>query len=807
VSDLLTRLQAALHGRYRVERELGQGGMATVYLAQDLRHDREVAIKVLRPELAASLGAERFLREIRVAARLQHPHILPLFDSGETDGLLFYVMPFVRGESLRSRMQREKQLSITDALRIAREVADALAFAHTAGVIHRDIKPENILLSGEHAVVSDFGIARAINEAGGQSLTSAGIAVGTPLYMSPEQSTGEQDIDGRSDIYSLGCVLYEMLAGEPPFHGPTTESIVHQHLTATAIPVESRRPSVPAATSGIVRRALAKTPADRFSGAAQLADALTHATGAFEASSAAQAPRGRRVGALAAAAVGLGLLGVILLLLLRRPGAASVDAASGSETPSVAILRCSSPEGSGVDAFLSDGITQEIISRLAQVPDLKVISGSSVLPLARSGLTTRQIADTLGVRFVLECSVSQRADQVRVFGQLVDARTSAVKWAKPFERGATDQAVMEDEIARDVVGALTAQGGALRPQTAASRTSVPGAAQALLEGNYLLHRRSPEAIRGAVAAYGRAVALDSGFAPAYAALGSAYGLSLTYMTDLGASPYVVYARGLVLTTRAIALDSTLAEAYAARSYIMTKAFGPSEPIAADFRAALRYRPNSADVHGWYAHFLSREGRHTEALAEAERAIALDPIAPGRRVGFALDAISAARYDLALRESEHATALEPDLSSARIYGAVSALLLGDAGRCAAQRPLRSVLALCLHTLGRAAEARGIADSVERVFNEAGGMENAVRARDLASFHAWTGDARRATLWLQRAFELSPNAIDFRIVGSKLFDPVRKDPGFAEAYRGIQSDVWARTEAARDRMTVSAALGHP
>ncbi len=273
MTEILERLNESLAGRYRVERELGEGGMATVYLAEDLRHRRQVAIKVLKPELAATLGPDRFLREIEISAKLDHPHILPLYDSGDAGGLLFYVMPFVEGESLRDRLERERQLPLEEALKIAREVADALSYAHSRDVVHRDIKPANILLAGGHARVADFGIARAISEAGGGRLTRTGLAVGTLAYMSPEQAAGSEDVDGRSDLYSLGCVLFEMLAGVPPFSGPP-ESLVNQHLTADPQPITNLRPAVPAEVAGALMRALAKTPADRFSPAAQFAEAL-----------------------------------------------------------------------------------------------------------------------------------------------------------------------------------------------------------------------------------------------------------------------------------------------------------------------------------------------------------------------------------------------------------------------------------------------------------------------------------------------------------------------------------------------------
>ena len=310
--DVLAHLRAALADRYRVERELGAGGMATVYLAHDVRHDRNVAIKVLHPDLGAALGGERFLSEIRTTARLQHPHILPLLDSGDAGGLLYYVMPFVTGETLRARLDRERQLAVDDAVRIAREVADAIAYAHGLGVVHRDVKPENILLQGGHALVADFGIALAVQQAGGQRLTQTGLSLGTPQYMSPEQAMGERTIDARSDVYSLGAVTYEMLAGEPPFTGATVQAIVAKLLTDAPRALTQLRRSVPPNVEAAVAKSLEKLPADRFESAAEFARAL--ATPAFRAADTAAASsqrdrglRWRRAAAvLALAVVGLG---------------------------------------------------------------------------------------------------------------------------------------------------------------------------------------------------------------------------------------------------------------------------------------------------------------------------------------------------------------------------------------------------------------------------------------------------------------------------------------------------------------------
>jgi eukaryotic-like serine/threonine-protein kinase len=306
-------LADALRDRYTLERELGRGGMATVYLAHDLRHERKVALKVLRPELIHALGPERFLREIATTANLHHPHILPLYDSGRTPeasgALLYYVMPFVEGESLRDRLNREKQLPLDEALRIAREVADALSYAHGHGVIHRDIKPENILLESSHALVADFGIARAVSAAGADRLTDTGLALGTPAYMSPEQAAGDRDVDGRSDLYALGCVLYEMLAGQPPFSGPTVQSIAHQHLTATPPPITQLRPAVPGMVAAALERALAKNPADRFNPVGQFAEALS----TLQSLPSPAIPTGPPRRMMIAGLVALGILAAVLL--------------------------------------------------------------------------------------------------------------------------------------------------------------------------------------------------------------------------------------------------------------------------------------------------------------------------------------------------------------------------------------------------------------------------------------------------------------------------------------------------------------
>jgi serine/threonine-protein kinase len=373
MAELLERLRAALADSYYIETELGRGGTATVFLAQDLKHHRPVAIKLLDPELAAVIGSDRFVREIEISGRLQHPHILPMLASGAVNGLLYYVMPYVEGESLRSRLEREHQLPVDDALRLASEVADALDTAHRHGVVHRDIKPENVLLSEGHAMVADFGIARAIQKLGGAT-TPIGSVLGTPLYMSPEQAVGSGEVDARSDIYSLACVLYEMLAGQPPFSGPTVESVVQQHLTLQPRPVTALRPSVPEPVARVLAQALSKTPADRFSDAGAFGRALAGSRAPRRGPRESLLARWRLVSrwAFVAVLVAAAVLAVALLRRGREP----------DRTRSVVVLPFSNFSGDQEVVYLCEGIPADILGELVRDRRLNVVSQTTAWAIA-----------------------------------------------------------------------------------------------------------------------------------------------------------------------------------------------------------------------------------------------------------------------------------------------------------------------------------------------------------------------------------------------------------------------------------------
>ncbi len=526
----MDRLTSALADRYRIERELGRGGMATVYLAEDRKHHRPLAIKVLQPELAAALGPERFLREIEITARLTHPHILPLLDSGTADGLLFYVMPYVEGESLRERLAHEKQLPLEEALRIAAEVADALSFAHGHDVLHRDIKPENILLEGGHAVVADFGLARAISAAGGTRLTESGMSLGTPEYMSPEQAAGQRTLDARSDIYSLGCVLYEMLAGEPPFTGATVESIARQHLTAEPPDVTSLRASVPARIAQSIVRVLAKAPADRFESAAQFAEAIASPASVAGDARPVTAAGGKRWlgrGVFAAALV-IVITVAVLALSIWQPWAGDDEPLAGTRSAWTILAQ--------VEGSAPEDVRDLVWSLLAGEIDASQTFQTLPAEQVRFGLERAMKPDTTRLTRSVARELAQRGQISTVFAPELDevgdtyAMTVRVLPAEGDSVLATSRVSAEDDDAlipasREVVGGLVQalsaweDGGPRRPwaeppitfSLAAFRKAHEGL-RANLEGRY----------HEAVVLLREALAIDPDFAMAWVRMGSTY---------------------------------------------------------------------------------------------------------------------------------------------------------------------------------------------------------------------------------------------------------------------------------------------
>jgi len=649
--------------RYEIERELGRGGMATVYLARDVRHDRRVAVKVMRPDVSASLSAERFEREVRVLARLSHPHILALHDSGRvpvtyatgsgTEGpagdLLYYVMPYVPGESLRDRLRREGSLAIADALRIASEVADALSYAHAQGIVHRDIKPENVLLTGTdasadswHALVADFGIARLVADAGPE-LTATGISVGTPAYMSPEQASGERAVDARADVYSLGCLLYEMLVGEPPFTGPNASAIIARHLTAPAPSIRAVRPTVSADLEALVHRALEKVPADRVASATELKTAIDrirargsaadHPAAALASSRAEPAShrghgggRRRTVVATVTVVTALGIAAAWIWF----PGNRGAPSAQPS-TPStldrhrVAVVPLRSIGDAG-DPYLVDAYTDDLISALGRVGGIRVLARSAVASADASNRSPATIARSVGAGSFIEGTFHQRSDSVRVTMTLVDANSGEQLWNKTYRRRSHELAGLQDSVAVAVARQLGASGmrgvagSATRPATA------NGAAyDAYLRGTFLMSRRPVPArsvADSAIRFFELAVELDSGFALAHAAIAR---VANTLYFNTNPDP-AWEERAFVEIEKALALDPNLAEAYHEKgSLTWTKARGfQHEASARLHRKASMLKPSFVEPHNALGSIYMHVGLLDRALAEYDSALALDP---------------------------------------------------------------------------------------------------------------------------------------------------------------------------------------
>jgi len=649
-----SHLAEALAGRYRLEREIGRGGMATVYLATDLRHARQVALKVLKPALAQAIGPERFLQEIRVTANLNHPNILPLFDSGQAGDALYYVMPYAEGETLRARLSREKQLAISESLKIGAAVARALEHAHRRGVIHRDIKPENILLQEGQPVVADFGIAVAVAHAGGERLTETGVSIGTPQYMSPEQAAGDRDLDARSDVYSLGCVLYEMLAGSPPHEGATVQAVIARILTERPRDLGAVRDSIPTAVAAAVGKALERVPADRYASAAELADELErHATGPIQAGPRQGPPRGAR------ARIALVTLTIVMAVGLAGWLVFGRGTTSNRPIDQLAVLPLENLMGDSMQYFVA-GMHDALIGQLARINGLAVRSRTSVQPYAGSDKPAGEIARELGVDAVVEGSLFSDGRRIRIQAELIGFDPERHLWNDSYDRDLGDVLKLQSEVTRAIAQAIRAR---LTPQDEARlanrRTVDPAAYSAYLRGRYLFSQLgNPEQDSLAFVYLHRAVALDSTFALAYAGLADAWA-ARGFPRDQALD------RARRLARRALDLDSTLAEPWTTLGGVRMWLDWDWEGSADAFERSIAMNPSYAQGHQWYAELLAARGRGDSAIAEARRAEQLDPRSPviawsvGRMLYFAR------RFEEAKAQFQRVLELNPDLSMAHL----------------------------------------------------------------------------------------------------------------------------------------------
>ncbi len=649
MADLLDRLRTALSDRYLFEREVGRGGMATVYLAQDQKHNRAVAIKVLHPYLAVNLGPERFLREIQIAAQLQHPHIVPLYDSGQANELLYYVMPYVEGESLRQRLDREKQLPLEDAIHLCRAVLAALDYAHRHQVVHRDIKPENVMLHEGEAMVTDFGIAKAVTAAAADTLTQTGATVGTPAYMSPEQASGAIELDGRSDVYSLACVLYEMLAGRTPFVGPTAQAIIAQCFTSAPPPLVTAGNSVPEWAEQAILKALAKEPGGRFVTAAAFAQAL-------KAPGAATTPTGATTAA-------------------PPPPTATV-------VKSIAVLPFVNMSADPENEYFTDGIAEEIINALTKVQALRVASRTSSFAFKGKNQDIRKVGEQLNVGTVLEGSVRKAGTRLRVTAQLISVTDGYHLWSERYDRELQDVFAIQDEIADNIVKALRV---VLSEEEKRAIEKAPTdnvqAYEYYLRGRQFIHQFRRTGIQFARRMFERAIEIDPKYALAQA--GVADCCSFLYMYWDGSKANLESADSA--SRKALELDPDLAEAHASRGFAvsLSKRY---EEARRQFENAIRLNPMLYEAHYLYARACFQEGDLEEAVRHYEAASRVRPedyqalilmTAPMKGLGRDEEARMVMRR--ALQKAEHHLELNPDDARALYLSASALVQLGDRER--------------------------------------------------------------------------------------------------------------------------------
>jgi serine/threonine-protein kinase len=753
---LLDRIRSALGTRYLIERELGRGGMATVYLARDQKHGRPVAVKVLRPELASSIGPERFLREIQMAARLTHPHILPLHDSGEVEGLLYYVMPYIEGESLRDHLQREHRVDLDQALELGREVADALDYAHQHGVVHRDIKPENILIANGHAVVADFGIARAVSS-GAELLTEAGSAVGTPMYMSPEQVEGDPDLDGRSDIYSLGCVLFEALTGVPPFQGRSAQAILVRRLTESPPALRTLNPEIPAAVEAAVARALSREPADRFATAAGLSSALTDAA--------------RRGGA---------------------PGAAAlVSGPQPVAEASVAVLPFLNLSSDPENEYFSDGMTDEIINALAQIPGLRVPARTSCFIFKGKNVDARQIGERLKVRTLLEGSLRKAGDRIRLTVQLINTADGYHLWSHTYERTLADVFALQDELTRAIVSELTSRmvGRASDPVVRVA-SEVTEAYTLYLQGCYFRSKQTVEGFQTAVDYFRRATECDPEYAMSYAQMAYCHAL-LGFDTFGTVPPREAMPRAQAAVTRALELDPLLPEAHGARAVIATLYDWDWNLAEQEFERALSLGARSSAFHIWHAVFLIAMGRFDESLRVATSALSLDPLHLALHLTLGRSHLFARRYEEALARFRATLEMEPLYvptlwEIGRVYYlmeryAESAAALEEGMRLTGRAPLLLMYAGSAYAmLGERELARGIAAEL-RAISERRYLSPLYESHVLGAL----GEREAADKLIERAYELRSGWLIF-IRADPIWDPVRAEPSHVALLKKLKLD---------------------
>jgi TolB-like protein/Tfp pilus assembly protein PilF len=735
-------LAAGVHlGPYEILAPLGTGGMATVYLADDARHHRKVAVKVLDPGVAREIGRERFAREIEISAGLRHPRTLPLFDSGETDGLLYYVMPHIEGETLRERLARERRLGPDEALRLTAEVAEALAYAHGREVVHRDIKPENILLEGGHALVMDFGIARAMEATGNPRVTMTGVTVGTPVYMSPEQITGGADVDGRSDLYGLACVLFEMLSGAPPFGGPTVEAILIQRLTQPPPRLSSVLPGAASRIDAALFRAMARDPADRFPSVLRFIEALQ----------------------------------------------ATATRTGRSAEKSIAVLPFSNLGGAAEDEYFSDGITEEIINALAQLEGLRVAARTSTFSFKGKHEDLRLIGEKLNVGTVLEGSVRRAGNRLRITAQLIDVADGYHLWSERYDRELTDIFAIQDEIATAVAAKFRVEGARDREDQRVRRaTSNLEAYELYLKGRALQTRRGRSVVQ-AMECFERAVTLDPNFGEALGMLSDSWRLLSVYGLR---PPEEAMTRAREASERALAVDPDNAEAYATLADVATSYDRDYDRAFKMWDRALSLNPEHGRARSERAVWglAGIRGEFEEGIAECRKTVALDPLNAYLAGMLSMSLTLAGRAEEGMTEARRGIEMDGESFTARwmlVQSSVAAGRFADALEAAtAALPMSGRNPWML--AGVAAARAGLGD---RAAAEAIDDELRARARhEFVQLYTLVSSATAAGR-MDEAMALAERSVDerdtivllARLLG--LWKPLRAHPRFGELERKL------------------------
>ncbi len=755
--------------------------MSRVFVVEDVALRRENVVKVLHPDMPGAMNVERFRREIHLAATLSHPHIVPLLSAGETDGLPYFTMPFVKGESLRAKLSREGELPVAEAVHVLRDVALALAHAHSNGVVHRDIKPENILITGGSAVVTDFGVAKALDHAAPQasSTTSAGFALGTPAYMAPEQATADPHVDHRADIYAFGIVAYELLTGEAPFRGQA-QQVLAAHAMQEPEALDRRRRGIPIVLANLVMRCLAKRPADRPQSAAELVTMLDSVASTSGAGAPYKPAQRSFLRPLLIALPVLALLGAGAWYALDRSSETAAEAPK-----SVAVLPFVNLGGGQSDEYFSDGITDELTSALARIKGLRVASRSSAFSFkGKPDLDARSIGKTLNVGTVLEGIVRRSGDRLRVSAQLTSTADGLTLWSDSYERRVADVFDVQEDIAQSIAAALQIQLGSAHSLVTGTRNL--DAHDLYLRGRFSWNRRSATELRNAISYFDQAIAKDPAFARAYSGLAEAHVIRPNFEGSISSTESWQSAR--VAALKALQLDSTLVEAQTALAYGYGLYDRNPDLAESAFRRAIQMNPNYATAHQWYGDYLASRGLLERSLAEIRIAKSLDPLSLpiSAEVGRGLYLLR--RYEEAVRDLDETLKLDPTFSGAHSNLGIALVMKGDHVRgneelklavtLSERRPiLVGRMAFGLAAAGRTGEANMVVAELE---------ERNRRGEQvwfpLAVAYIGSGRRNEGVAALEKAVATRDGPLA-ELTFDPMLDAVRSDPRFVNLWRSM------------------------